>query len=93
MLKHELMEVFNPEQWARFQQYCAGLPGAKTKVQMPDGRLLDWYNEHDVHEFIKLDVQGQLTLPFEPPKTEKQQDMKIHGPNLLDEKGPEKTSE
>lgn len=52
MLKFELLEIMTVEQFVKFVAWNNTLPKLISYVGLPDGRKLDWYDEHDVHTFM-----------------------------------------
>jgi hypothetical protein len=79
MLKHEVAQMMHMEQYGTFIKTVTPVAHA-----LPDGRMLVWYNERDVHEFLtawesthpSVDVMDaepsptQLELPLNDTKSE-----------------------
>lgn len=57
MLKSELLEVLTVEQYQKFHN---GTRIVST-VTLPDGRKVAWYEDYEVHEFLKN--EGALDEP------------------------------
>lgn len=70
MFKREIAGLMTCEQYGAFIKTTIPVTHA-----LPDGRMLLWYHEYDVHEFLTAwDVThaepGQQELPFNDPITE-----------------------